>query len=158
MDFTLMQNAKILYREGAVNETGGLLRQLGVQKTLVVFDKGVQKAGIVEKVTASLEKAGVAYVVFDQVQADPPSALVDEGAAFCRRESCSAVVAVGGGSSIDTAKGINLLRCNEGGIMDYADPARPMARAGGLVAIPTTSGTGSELSDGLVVTSPAHAK
>lgn len=158
MDFTLMQNAKVLYGEGKVHEAGPLLRQIGATKALVVCDEGVKKAGILEKVTASLREAGVGFAVFDKVQPDPPSALVDEGAAFCRSEGCGAVVAVGGGSSIDTAKGINLLRCNEGCIMDYADPARAMNRAGDLVAIPTTSGTGSELSDGLVITSPGHVK
>lgn len=83
---------------------------------------------------------------------------MDEGAAFCRAERCGAVIAVGGGSSIDTAKGINLLCCNPGKIMDYAGPKNEMKKAGGLVAIPTTAGTGSELSDGLVITSPEHVK
>ncbi|WP_418973315.1 iron-containing alcohol dehydrogenase [Allofournierella sp.] len=158
MDFTLMQDARILYGEGRTGEVGALLRQLGVHKALVVCDEGIKRAGIADQVTASLQMAGVEFAVFDRVQADPPSALVDEGAAFCRRGGYGAVVAVGGGSSIDTAKGINLLRCNEGGIMEYADPARPMNRAENLVVIPTTSGTGSELSDGLVITSPEHVK
>lgn len=158
MDFTLMQNAKVLYGEGKTAQVGPLLLRLGVRKALVVCDDGVRRAGIAAKVTDSLSAAGVEYAVFDRVQADPPSVIVDEGAAFCKQQGCTAVVAVGGGSTIDTAKGINLLRFNEGGILDYADPSRPMAQAENLVVIPTTSGTGSELSDGLVITNPQHVK
>lgn len=150
MEFTLLQEARILYGAGKVQETGALLRRLGVDKALVVCDEGVKKAGIVERVTNSLTQARVEFALFDKVQADPPSEVVDEGAAFCRAERCGAVIAVGGGSSIDTAKGINLLCCNPGKIMDYAGPKNEMKKAGGLVAIPTTAGTGSELSDGLV--------
>lgn len=158
MEFTLLQEARILYGAGKVQETGALLRRLGVDKALVVCDEGVKKAGIVERVTNSLTQARVEFALFDKVQADPPSEVVDEGAAFCRAERCGAVIAVGGGSSIDTAKGINLLCCNPGKIMDYAGPKNEMKKAGGLVAIPTTAGTGSELSDGLVITSPEHVK
>ncbi|BFJ84727.1 iron-containing alcohol dehydrogenase [Ruthenibacterium sp. CLA-JM-H11] len=158
MEFTLLQEAKILYGAGKVQETGALMRCLGVDKVLVVCDEGVKKAGIVERVTNSLTQAQVKFVLFDKVQADPPSEVVDKGAAFCKAEQCGAVIAVGGGSSIDTAKGINLLRCNPGKIMDYAGPKGEMKKAGGLVAIPTTAGTGSELSDGLIITSPEHVK
>lgn len=158
MEFTLLQEARILYGAGKVQETGALLRRLGVDKALVVCDEGVKKAGIVERVTNSLTQAQVEFALFDKVQADPPSEVVDEGAAFCRAERCGAVIAVGGGNSIDTAKGINLLRCNPGKIMDYAGQKNEMKKAGGLVAVPTTAGTGSELSDGLVITSPEHVK
>ena len=140
MEFTLLQEARILYGAGKVQETGALLRRLGVDKALVVCDEGVKKAGIVERVTNSLTQAQVEFALFDKVQADPPSEVVDEGAAFCRAERCGAVIAVGGGSSIDTAKGINLLRCNPGKIMDYAGQKNEMKKAGGLVAVPTTAG------------------
>ena len=144
MEFTLLQEARILYGAGKVQETGALLRRLGVDKALVVCDEGVKKAGIVERVTNSLTQAQVEFALFDKVQADPPSEVVDEGAAFCRAERCGAVIAVGGGSSIDTAKGINLLRCNPGKIMDYAGQKNEMKKAGGLVAVPTTAGTGRQ--------------
>ena len=100
MEFTLLQEARILYGAGKVQETGALLRRLGVDKALVVCDEGVKKAGIVERVTNSLTQAQVEFALFDKVQADPPSEVVDEGAAFCRAERCGAVIAVGGGSSI----------------------------------------------------------
>lgn len=159
MEFTLMQNAKVLFGSGRLTDVGALLREeMGVDKAMIVCDEGVLKAGIVGRVLHSLEQAGVRAALFDKVLPDPPSSVVDEGAALCRAEGCGAVVAVGGGSSIDTAKGINLLRHNPGGIMDYADPSAVMKPSGGLVAIPTTSGTGSELSDGLVITSPGHVK
>ena len=86
MEFTLLQEARILYGAGKVQETGALLRRLGVDKALVVCDEGVKKAGIVERVTNSLTQARVEFALFDKVQADPPSEVVDEGAAFCRAE------------------------------------------------------------------------
>ena len=96
MEFALLQEARILYGAGKVQETGALLRRLGVDKALVVCDEGVKKAGIVERVTNSLTQAQVEFALFDKARADPPSEVVDEGAAFCRAERCGAVIAVGG--------------------------------------------------------------
>ncbi len=89
MEFTLLQEARILYGAGKVQETGALLRRLGVDKALVVCDEGVKKAGIVERVTNSLTQAQVEFALFDKVQADPPSEVVDEGAAFCGRNGAA---------------------------------------------------------------------
>ena len=75
--------------------------------------------------------------------------MVDAGADICKAESCDCVIGIGGGSSIDTAKGINILRFNDGKILDYA--TKPMKLCRGLITIPTTAGTGSELSNGAIV-------
>lgn len=151
MDFTLIQKVKVVEGPGAVAKTGDILRLAGHVKAFVVFDNGVKNAGIADKVLDSLKAAGVEAVLFDKVLPDPPAEVVDEGAALCRQEKCDCVIGLGGGSSIDTAKGINLLRFNDGGILDYASPDKPMSSSPGLLSIPTTSGTGSELSNGLII-------
>ena len=151
MNFTLLQKVKVIEKKGALRQLGELMREGGFHHAFLVCDGGIAKMGLAEKIRTILEKEGFACTLYDKVQPDPPSTVVDEGAALCREAGCDCVIAVGGGSSIDTAKGINILRFNEGRILDYADPTKAMHPTKGLIAIPTTSGTGSELSNGLIV-------
>ena len=151
MNFTLLQKVKVIEKKGALCQLGELMREGGFHHAFLVCDGGIAKMGLAEKVRTILEKEGFACTLYDKVQPDPPSTVVDEGSALCREAGCDCVIAVGGGSSIDTAKGINILRFNKGRILDYADPAKKMHPATGLIAIPTTSGTGSELSNGLII-------
>ena len=158
MQFSLFQPIKVLFEQGASAEIGTLLKAAGYSRAFLVYDKGVAQAGIVDKITASLTSAGVAFVLYDKVLPDPPASVVREGAALCRDSGCDCIVAVGGGSAIDTGKGISVLRFNPGDILDYADPAVPMAPCRGLIAVPTTSGTGSELSNGIIITDDASGR
>lgn len=158
LSFELLQEVKVLSGAGAVQKTGEAFASLGVSKVLVVTDPGVVRAGIAARVAQSLEQAGIAHVLFDQVQPDPPSYLIERGYETYRAEGCQGVLAVGGGSAIDTAKGINILAYNPGDILAFCDFSKPMATTRNLIVIPTTSGTGSELSDGLVVTGPEGSK
>lgn len=151
MNFTLLQKVKVIEKKGALRQLGELMREGGFHHAFLVCDGGIAKMGLAEKIRTILEKEGFACTLYDKVQPDPPSTVVDEGAALCREAGCDCVIAVGGGSSIDTAKGINILRFNEGRILDYADPTKAMHPTKGLIAIPTTSGTGSELSNGLII-------
>lgn len=158
LNFQLAQPVNVLFGAGSVAQAGELLQGLGLKKAFLVCDEGVQKAGIVDRVQKSIQEAGLESVVYDKVLADPPAAIVDAGIAAYRREGCDAILAVGGGSSIDTAKGINILRYNEGPILRFADFSAEMQPSPGLIAIPTTAGTGSEMSDGLVITGDDHVK
>ncbi len=151
MNFTLEQKVKVVEGPGCVAKVGEILKGSGYARAFLVCDGGVKAAGIVDRVVAGLSEAGVAHVLFDKVLPDPPAELVNEGAVLCRETGCDCVIALGGGSSIDTAKGINLLRFNDGDILCYASPDKPMNPAPGLLTIPTTSGTGSELSNGLII-------
>ena len=138
---------------------GELVKEAGYKKPMLVFDAGVKAVGIVDKVLAGLEKAGLEAVCFDKVKPDPSADIVDEGGALCIAEGCDCLIAVGGGSSIDTAKGINILRCNGAdSILKFAEPGVPMLKSPGLICVPTTSGTGSELSDGLIITDPESGR
>lgn len=158
MEFELLQEVRVLSGPGCAEKIGALMRSLGSPRALVVTDPGLVAAGIAARVTDSLDKAGVPWALFDSVQPDPPARLIEDGYDRYRADGCGAVIAVGGGSAIDTAKGINILAYNPGPILAYRDFSRPMKRTANLVAVPTTAGTGSEMSDGLVITAPDGGK
>ena len=151
MNFTLTQNIKVFEKPGALEHIGELMREAGFKRAFLVCDAGIVKLGIADAKSRLIAGEGLSCTVYDKVQPDPPAEIVDEGAALCRALACDCVIAVGGGSSIDTAKGINILRFNEGNILDYAIPGSIKNPAKGLICIPTTSGTGSELSNGLII-------
>lgn len=152
LNYSLEQNVKVLYGVGTVSQVAEIMNEAGYKNAFVVYDQGVKSAGIVDKVLASLDGAGIAYATFDKVIPDPPDDMMEEGFAACSEAKSDCVIGVGGGSTIDTAKAINFMRFNPPPILQYADPNKPAKRALGLITIPTTAGTGSELSDGIVVT------
>lgn len=151
--YMLEQRVKMICGAGKAAVTGELIRKMGKKKALLVTDRGITAAGIHRRVAEALERSGVGCVVFDGVVPDPTAENVAEGYDLCRSQGCDVVIGMGGGSPMDTSKAINLLRFNEGPVLRYAQPGTGMKPAPGLVLIPTTSGTGSELSDGLVISS-----
>ncbi len=135
---------------GARFELGHDLAQTGARRVLVVTDPGVAATGAPAELAESLTAAGLEAVVFDRSRVEPTDGSLIEAIDFGRAEGpFDAIVAIGGGSSIDTAKAVNLLTTNEGELMDYVNapvgqgraPAHPLLP---LIAIPTTTGTGSE--------------
>lgn len=149
LNYTFVQNVKILAGAGSISNIGEACVDHGYKKAFLVFDQGVKKAGIVDKIEKSLQSSNIFYIEYSKVLPDPPSNIIDEGAALCNQEKCDCVIAIGGGSSIDTGKGINILRFNEGKILDYV--TKEMRVCHGLITVPTTAGTGSELSNGAIV-------
>lgn len=149
LNYTFTQDVKILSGVGCVQNIGTVILEAGYKKAFIVFDEGIRKAGILDKVEDSLHKSGIEFCEYGKVLPDPPAEIVDEGALLCKENNCDCVIAIGGGSSIDTGKGINILRFNEGNILDYAQ--KDMCKCSGLITIPTTSGTGSELSNGAII-------
>ena len=135
---------------GARHELGHDLAQLGARRVLLVTDPGVAATGAPAEIADSLRAASIEAVVFDQSRVEPTDGSLEEAIAFARSAGpFDAIVAVGGGSSIDTAKAVNLLTTNEGELMDYINAPVGRARAPKnallpLVAVPTTTGTGSE--------------
>lgn len=137
---------RTLFADGAVTALAGELAALGVNRPLLVTDRGVVAAGIAAKIILVYGDAG-SMPVFDGVTENPLFADVDTGVAFYRQERCDGVVALGGGSVIDTAKLIALLAKNPGSAADYLGiPNAVHGAAAPLIAIPTTAGTGSEAS------------
>ena len=137
---------RTLFAVGAIRALPGELENLGVRKPLVVTDQGLVAAGVAARVVMACGDAATA-VFFDHVTENPLYADVDAGAATYRAHACDGVIAVGGGSVIDTAKMIALLATNGGSVADYAGkPNVRHGRAAPLVVVPTTAGTGSEAS------------
>jgi alcohol dehydrogenase class IV len=147
---------RIVFGEGAVREVPNHLARLGVKRPLVVADRGVVAAGLLPRLTAPLEGARVSFSVFDGVEPNPTGATVERGLAVYREGGCDGVIALGGGSPIDAAKGVRLLATHPLPLAQYDDakdgwrlvtnPVPPM------IAIPTTAGTGSEVGRSFVVT------
>ncbi len=143
----------VLYGSGTSKTVGAQLKRFGCKKVIVVYDKGVKAAGIVDKILGYIQDAGVQTVLFDGVLSDSPDFTINEGGALAARENVDGVVAVGGGSSIDTGKGIDVLLSNPPPINQYfARPGQPptgdISHLKPLIVIPTTAGTGSEVSPG----------
>lgn len=158
LNFQMYQKVKVIYGEGCISQIGELVTTIGSKKAFVVCDKGVMDAGIVKKITDSLDKAQINFVIFDKVLPNPPATVVEEGGELCKAQGCDCVIAVGGGSSMDTGKSVNLLRYNDGPILRFTDFSVLMNLSPGLITVPTTSGTGSEVSDGIVLSDENHVK
>jgi choline dehydrogenase len=140
---------RLVHGAGAVGRIGELTRELGISRPLVVTDPGVAAAGVLERALEHLD--GV--TVFDSVRPNPDIELVAEGARVYRDEGCDGLVGVGGGSSLDTAKAIGVVARHGGSIADYEYGRTPLSkRLPPLVAVPTTAGTGSEVTLWAVIT------
>lgn len=148
---------RTLCAAGAISALAGELDALGVRRPLLVTDQGIVAAGLVA-MAAQACNGTHAMVLFDQVTENPLFSDVEHGLALYAEGSCDGVVALGGGSVIDTAKFIALLAGNAGGIADYAGkPGAPHGASAPLVAIPTTAGTGSEVSHSAAIHADADA-
>jgi choline dehydrogenase len=144
---------RIVHGRGALAWLGRTVGELGVRRPLVVTDAGLVEAGLVARALAQLTDA----VVFADVRANPDIELIDRGAALYRERGCDGLVAIGGGSPIDTAKSIGVVARHGGSIAGYEWGRDPIKRrVPPLVAIPTTAGTGSEVTLWAVVTDPGR--
>jgi hydroxyacid-oxoacid transhydrogenase len=146
--FTL-EATPIKFGAGASGDAGWELQRLGASRVMVVSDPGVIRAGITERVVASIEAAGIEAVVFDRVRVEPSADSFQEAADFAVDGGFDGFVGVGGGSSLDTAKVADLVATHPAAIMDYVNPPvgggrKPPGPLKPLLAIPTTAGTGSE--------------
>jgi alcohol dehydrogenase class IV len=137
---------------GALAELPAMLRRLGLANPLIVTDPFLARSGHLERATALLERDGVPWTAFSDTVADPTTAVVEAGARHLAEGGFDSLVAIGGGSSIDTAKAMSVLVANGGRMRDYKVPAEIPKAGPPLVAIPTTAGTGSEVTRFTVIT------
>jgi len=137
---------------GALAELPGMLRRLGLANPLIVTDPFLARSGHLERATSHLDHAGIPWTVFSDTVADPTTAVVDTGARRLAAGGFDSLVAIGGGSSIDTAKAMSVLVANSGQMRNYKVPAEIPKSGPPLVAIPTTAGTGSEVTRFTVIT------
>jgi len=157
--FDFQLRTRVVFGDGAFAQLGELARELSFTRTLVVADPGIVAAGMAAQATALLDAAGIATRLFDAFGANPDTEMVEAGRAAAAAFGIDSIVALGGGSSLDCAKGINFLVTNGGTMRDYrgfGKASKPMRPS---IGIPTTAGTGSEAqSYALISDSETHAK
>jgi alcohol dehydrogenase class IV len=128
------------------------VKQFGGSRVLIVTDPGVVAADLLTPIEKSLNSGDIAYVVYKGVEPEPPSRVIDQGAEIFQVEGCDLVLGVGGGSSLDVAKGISILATNKGKILDYCGIDQVPQNGAPMILMPTTAGTGSEVTRVLVLT------
>ncbi|HET7171895.1 MAG TPA: iron-containing alcohol dehydrogenase [Gaiellales bacterium] len=146
------------FGRGVAASVGDEGRGLGATRALLVTDPGIRAAGLADPVAASLAAAGIAVTVFDHVQPNPRDVHCIEGAELARAEEIDLLVGVGGGSPIDTAKCIALLVTNGGHPRDWEDFGALQHNPLPVIALPTTAGTGSEVSPSAIITDTVRRK
>ena len=137
---------------GSFSEVSSLLSRLGSKRPLLVTDRFMLQSGLLDRLSTQISEAGLACTIFSDTQADPTSAIVEHGAAVFLAGDCDSLVSLGGGSPIDTAKAIGMMVSNGGKVRDYKSPNAPRLAGPLHVAVPTTAGTGSEVTRFTVIT------
>ena len=157
--FDFDPRTRVVFGSGTVSRLGQLAKDLGGTKVLFVTDPGIERAGHAAKGLATLSEAGLEVTLFHDVQPNPTTDDVDHGLVVARQKSVDLIVAMGGGSAMDCAKGINFLLTNGGQMRDYWGVGKATKPMLPLIAIPTTAGTGSEAqSFALIADAKTHMK
>jgi alcohol dehydrogenase len=159
ISFDFQLPTRIIFGEGCVDQLGALIAELGVKRALVVSDSGVIEAGHTQHGIDSLQKAGIETSCFSGVHENPSTKDVAAGVDFAQSFQPDALVGLGGGSSMDCAKGINFLYSNGGQMKDYWGVGKATKPMLPMIAVPTTAGTGSEAqSFALISDAKTHVK
>ncbi|MBO5999722.1 MAG: iron-containing alcohol dehydrogenase [Lachnospiraceae bacterium] len=147
MSFQFFVKSNLVFGRGAAGKLPELLNGYGLKKIMLVYDNGVKAAGIADRIREEIEKAGIGMTIFDRVIPNPTNEVVEEAAVIAKNEGVEGFVAVGGGSSIDLAKAVNVLMTNPGNIGEYGGMNMVRNDCLPLIAIPTTAGTSSEITN-----------
>lgn len=148
MAYNFFVHNDLTFGKDAVQALSGILEAENIKNVMIIYDEGVKVARIAEKVVAEAEKAsGITITVFDKVLPNPSNELVEEAYAIAREKNIDGFVGVGGGSSIDLAKAVNVLMTNPGPIGQYGGIGLVKKPVKPLIAIPTTAGTSSEITN-----------
>ncbi len=152
MESVFYSPTRIIFGEGSLKRVGEEARKFGEKVLIVTGKSSAKKSGSLDDVVNSLVSHNLQVKVFNKVEPDPSVETVEEGAKFARKCAVEVVIGLGGGSSMDAAKGIALLVTNKGSIIDYFGMDKVKEPAIPVIAIPTTAGTGSEVTKYAVVT------
>lgn len=145
-------SSNVVFGKDAAKKLPEILKEYKAKNVMVVYDAGVKMAGIATKVLGEIEKADVKVTVFDGVIPNPTNEVVEEAAEIAKKENIDVFVAVGGGSSIDLTKAVNILMTNPGPIGQYGGIGMVKEDVLPLIAIPTTAGTSSEITNVVALT------
>lgn len=157
--FDYAPRTRVVFGPGTLNQLGSLVTELGGTRVFLVTDPGLQQAGHAQHGLESLNAAGLHVTMFTDVQQNPTTDDVDSALAVAREANVDLIVGLGGGSSMDCAKGVNFLLSNGGRMEDYWGVGKATKPMLPMIAVPTTSGTGSEAqSFALIANSKTHMK
>ena len=154
MEFSYFLPVHIQFGWDKVDSVADFVKPYGNKALIITGRTSAKKSGLYDRVTAKLDAAHIEHVLFDQVDANPLTTTALDGAALAKSESCDMVIAIGGGSIMDCAKGIAFMAVNDGDINDYIFNRKTSDKALPLIVIPTTCGTGSEGNGFGVLTNP----
>ena len=143
--FSFTGAKKIVFGQGSFAALPEHIAELKILRPLIVIDRNLAETGFRQKVDGVLAKAGVAYAIYDKTEPEPPLELADEGAKLALKKKCDGVVGIGGGSAMDLAKAIAVLAANKGKAEDYLGLNRVPGPGLPKIMVPTTAGTGSEV-------------
>jgi alcohol dehydrogenase class IV len=156
--FTFQAPPNILFEAGASSRLAETVAGYGVKRVLLVTDKGVRNAGLTKGAEASLARNGCTLTVFDEVEADPPSHIIERAIGLCRDNEIELVASIGGGSALDTAKLVAYLAKTPDRLDDIYGVGLAKGERLPLLLVPTTAGTGSEVTPIAIVTTPTTEK
>jgi len=147
---------QIVFGEGAIANLANHVQTLGGKKPFIVSDAGITNAGILTQATSPLDDSNIPYATFIDIEPNPTDTSVLEGLKVYKEEKCDIVIAVGGGSVMDAAKAIRLLTTHEPPLETYYVDSNGTDKINAvlppLICVPTTAGTGSEVSQGAIIT------
>ncbi len=142
--FDYQPRTRVIFGEDALNRVGDVARELGGRRVLLVTDKGIAAAGHPARAASFIEGAGLEVTVYDEVHENPSTVDVDRCVTVAQAAEIDLIIGLGGGSSMDTAKGANFILTNGGQMKDYWGVGKATKPMLPLIAVPTTAGTGSE--------------
>ncbi len=142
--FDFQLRTRVVFGEGSLDRLGALARELGFTRTLIVADRGIAESGMVDRAAALLDAAGIVSFRFHDFGANPDTRMVEAGRAYAASRAIDSLLALGGGSSLDCAKGINFVLTNGGTMRDYQGFGKATQLMLPSIGVPTTAGTGSE--------------
>ncbi|WCK52710.1 iron-containing alcohol dehydrogenase [Aneurinibacillus sp. Ricciae_BoGa-3] len=160
LNFSLSMPTAIRFGKGEVNQVGEIVAEYAKKVLLVTGRSSTKKTGSLNKVTSSLDKAGVAYVLFDRIEPNPRATTIDEAGRIAKEENCELILALGGGSAMDAAKAIATVALSGRPIHEYIRGNKtgkwkellPIKEALPIITVPTLAATGSEANSGAVIT------
>ena len=142
--FDYQPRTRVVFGAGAIERLGELAREQNFHRTLLVADRGLVESGHVDEALAPLRQAGIEVVRFHEFEVNPDTRMVEAGRQFALPLDIDSIIGLGGGSSLDCAKGINFLLTNGGEMRDYLGYGKASKPLLPMIGVPTTSGTGSE--------------
>ncbi|MCM3905853.1 MAG: iron-containing alcohol dehydrogenase [Pyrinomonadaceae bacterium] len=157
--FDFQPRTRVVFAPGAIERLGELARDLNFRRTLLVADRGLVDSGHVDEALAPLRQAGIEVAGFHDFEVNPDTRMVEVGRQFAAARDINSIIGLGGGSSLDCAKGINFLLTNGGEMRDYLGYGKAKQPLLPMIGVPTTSGTGSEAqSYALISDAQTHIK